>query len=115
MLALLHLLVVLISNRFKSRRRLEIEKRFSVHTGRVKRRELITLLGGAAAWPLRARAQQPAVPPTFIRGLFAQGPNLASYRGHVSRPSLRPSCRSISVRARHCSKIGSAAPISAPR
>jgi putative ABC transport system substrate-binding protein len=49
----------------------------------VKRREFIVMLGGAAAWPLAARAQQPAKI-ARIGFMRAAGPNEKDFNGFRS-------------------------------
>jgi putative tryptophan/tyrosine transport system substrate-binding protein len=88
----------------------------------VNRREFITLLGGAAAWPFAARAQLPAVPvigfphltshdetraylPDFHQGLaeagYVEGKNVAiEYRWGEGRNDRMPSLIADLVRRR---------------
>ena len=57
----------------------------------VKRREFITLLGGAAAWPVAARAQQPKMLRVGYSGILPRGaPHYAAFERRMAELGYQP-------------------------
>ena len=70
----------------------------------IRRRTFVTLLGGATAWPIAARAQQPAVP--VVGWLSGRSPEVEPLLAAAFRKGLAETSRDATSRSNRIGLTG---------
>src|SRR5262249_57883514 len=84
---------------------------------RMRRRQLITLLGGAAAWPIAARAQQPAMPVIGVLSTRTAGADprvVTAFHGGLKEAGFIEGAQFDAIAAKHLHELHRQPPLASP-